>query len=198
MQILTPLVLALAALSAPAYAVSVAPPTSTSPKLCLDAVSYVAKSFAPVLVPATQPDRCLTGDFNGDGKADVILVTKVLADKLPATSNVKTLHTFGAENTGKGRLQFLALHSTSTSAAGEWAAYDKLLLDGDSPVLVLKHPDVENDLQRVSPRSKEVRELQAPSRKMKGDAVYLTTEAVSAILYWNGKSYVFHEDPAGP
>ena len=87
---------------------------------------------------------------------------------------------------------------TASSPLSAWARYDKLLLDGASPILVLRHADMASDMQRITARSPEVGELQLPRRRMRGDAVYLGTEAVSAILYWNGKKYVFHEDPAGP
>jgi len=187
--------LILCALGASAHG---AQPATAGQHLCKDAAAHVAKTFTGVFAPDMRASHCRVGDFNGDGKPDVLMVVKVLVDKPPATAGVKTLATFGTETAGKGRRQFVALHSTSASAASEWPAYDKLLLDGMSPVLVLNHLDVGDDLQVVSPCSKEVRELQAPSRKMRGVGVSLTTEAVDALLYWNGKSYVFHEDPEGP
>jgi hypothetical protein len=173
-------------------------PAPSSQPLCKEAVAHVAKTFTGVFAPDTRASHCRAGDFNGDGKPDVLMVVKVLVDKPPAAAGVRTLPTFGAETAGKGRRQFLALHSTAASAAPGWQAYEKVLLDGISPVLVLNHLDVGDDLQVVSPRSKEVRGLQAPARKMRGAGVYLTTEAVDALLYWDGKAYVFHEDPEGP
>lgn len=155
MRFLNPLpILALCALSVSAHA-TVAP--TPSQQLCQDAVAHVAKTYAGVFAPDKRASQCLAGDLNGDGKPDVLMVVKVLVDRPPAAAEVKLLPTFGAETSGKGRRQFLALHSTSASTASQWSAYDKLLLDGISPVLVLNHLDVEDDLKLVGPRSHEVR-----------------------------------------
>lgn len=169
-----------------------------SREVCKQAVPHVTRAFAGVLAPVQREGYCIAGDLNGDGKPDVLMVVKVLSGKVPVASGIKTIYPFSDQSADHGRFQFLALHSTASSTASDWAHYDKLLLDGASPILVLSRQDGASDMQRITPRSKEVRELALAPRLMRGDAVYLGTEAVSAILYWNGRAYVFHEDPAGP
>jgi hypothetical protein len=168
---------------------------------CKEALPYIAKEFAGVLEPIRRERHCLAGDFNGDGKLDVFVVVKVVTGKVPAAARIKTIlpFNFGATATQeKGRLQFLVLHSTPSGAVRDWAHYDRLLLDGVSSVLVLRDEKTDSDMERITPASEEVKQLKLPKRAMHGDGVYLMTEAVQAIIYWNGKTYVFHEDPAGP
>jgi len=166
--------------------------------LCKDAVPLAAKAFAGVLEPVRSTGFCVTGDFNGDGKPDALMVVKVLVATAPASAKLRAIYPFGAKSADKGRRQFLALHSTPGSVAGDLAGYDKLLLDGDSPVMVLRHAEMASDMEVVTQRSKEIKELQVPRRQMRGEAVSLGMEAVPAILYWNGRTYVLHEDPSGP
>jgi hypothetical protein len=169
-----------------------------SREICKQVVPSVGKQYAGILQPIAREGHCLAGDFNGDGKPDAIMVVKVLVGKVAPTTGIKTLPTFWEQTHEKGRLQFLALHSTASAAASAWDKYDRLLLDGNSPILVLRREEMVSDMLRVTPRSREVKELQVPRKDMRGDGMHLDTEAVSAILYWNGKKYVFHEDPAGP
>jgi len=169
-----------------------------SREICREVVPLVAKQYAGTLQPIAREGHCMAGDFNGDGVPDVIMVVKVLVAKVPPKSGIKTVTTFGKSGGETGRLQFLALHSTANSANTRWENVDKLLLDGDSPILVLRREEMKSDMQRVTARSREAKELQVPRGAMRGDGVQLDTEAVSAILYWNGKKWVFHEDPAGP
>lgn len=169
-----------------------------SREICKEVVPLVARQYAATLQPIRREGHCMAGDFNGDGVPDVIMVVKVLVAKVPATIGIKTVNTFGASGGEKGRLQFLALHSRTSAADSRWENVDRLLLEGDSPILVLRREEMVSDMQRVTARSREVKELQVPRGAMRGEAIYLDTEAVSAVLYWNGKKYVFHEDPAGP
>lgn len=183
-----------------------APADLLTRELCKEALPQVAAEFAGVLEPVRREGHCLAGDFTGDGKPDVLMVVRVLAAGAPA--GVKTIYPFYDKEAGKGRLQFLALHAKAgnskagNSKAGDAQAgtprYDRLLLDGGSPILVLRHKQMTSDMERVTQRSRVMKELQVPVRQVRGEAVLLGTEAVSAILYWNGKTYVLHEDPGGP
>lgn len=183
------------AMSAGAQAAS---PDLLSREVCKEALPQVASTLAGVLEPVRRAGHCIAGDFNGDGKPDVLMVVKVLAAGAPSGAAVRTIYPFYDKEGAKGRLRFLALHSTPASGPADWLRHDRLLLDGESPILVLRHEETSGDLERVTRRSKEVTELRVPRRHMRGEAVLLGTEAVSAILYWNGKTWVFHEDPAGP
>ncbi|WEF31686.1 hypothetical protein [Pseudoduganella chitinolytica] len=165
---------------------------------CKQALPQVAQGVAGLLEPVRRDSHCVAGDFNGDGKPDLLMVVKVLVAKVPAAAGVKVTYPFHDRDGEKGRLQLLALHSTAGAGAGEWSRYEKLLLDGSSPILVLRHADGAGDLRRVTRQSKEVKALQVPVRRLRGEGVLLGTEAVDAVLYWDGKTYVLHEDPAGP
>lgn len=190
-----PRCIAIAGLALAAGAQAAAPDLLTR-ELCKEALPQVAAEFAGVLEPVQRQGHCLAGDFTGDGKPDVLMVVRVLAAGAPA--GVKTIYPFYDREAGKGRLQFLALHAKAGNAQADTPRYDRLLLDGGSPILVLRHGQMTSDMERVTQRSKVMKELQVPMRQVRGEAVLLGTEAVSAILYWNGKTYVLHEDPAGP
>lgn len=166
-------------------------------EVCKSALPHVARTYAGLLEPVRHKGFCIAGDFNGDAKPDALMVVKVRGGKLAATTGIRTIYPFFDEETPRDRMQFLALHSTPTSKS-DWSQYDKLLLDGGSPILMLDERDTESDMERVTRRSRDVKELQVPVRDMRGEGVSLQTQAVLAILYWNGKTYVFHEDPAGP
>jgi hypothetical protein len=178
-----------------------AAPDLLSRELCRQVVPQVASAYAGVLEPVRRAGHCIAGDFNGDGKPDVLMVVKVLVASVPASAGIKTVYPFFDKDPAaavKGRLQFLVLHSSAGSVPGAWTQADKLLLDGASPIMVLRHPDLASDMERITQRSPALKELQLPRRKLHGEAVMLGTEAVTAILYWSGTAWVFHEDPAGP
>lgn len=183
------------AIMATAHGASIDAPSRAA---CQAAWAQAAPALAGVLEPVRRDGHCVAGDFNGDGKPDLLMVVRVLVARVPAAAGVKVTYPFYDRDGEKGRLQLLALHSTPGAGGGEWGRYDKLLLDGSSPILVLRHADGAGDLRRVTRQSKEVKMLQVPVRRMRGEGVLLGTEAVDAVLYWDGKTYVLHEDPAGP
>ena len=199
MQIIHPIGVALIALAALATAptIQAAGPDLLTRELCREVLPQVATAFAGVFAPVRRSGHCIAGDFNGDGKPDVLMVVKVLVDQVPPAAGLNILYPFFNHQRGKGRLQFLASHAPADGTT-EWARYDRLLLDGGSPIMVLRYPDMASDMARITRRSPEVKALQLPPRALRGDAVHLGTEAVDAILYWDGKTYRFHEDPSGP
>jgi hypothetical protein len=167
--------------------------------MCREAMPQVAKAFGGVLEPIRQGGYCVAGDFSGDGRPDVFMVVRVLVKKVAASTGIKSIYPFFNKEGEKDRLQFLVLHAaTNGDKSTEWTQGDKFLLDGGSPILILEEQRMgEPDMKRIPQRSKAARELQVPQKNIKGEAVLLGTEAVQAIIYWNGKTYIFHEDPSG-
>ncbi len=153
----------------------------------------------------------LTGDFNGDGAQDILVVVRIKGTRAELASDV-TLYNpferpkaiFPANPSANPTLAFAIIHGSKPG----WQtppALEKFLLLGETPILVLNYgrvtavePDVRSNLMELlKKRSGKFRADSWPPAAAKGDSIVLGTEATDSILYWNGKNYRWEESPGG-
>jgi hypothetical protein len=177
-----------------------------SEKTCDSAKEELARRFGKALVPATGfKPYCLLGDFNGDRNADAFMAVKI--NSLP--KNLSAIIPLYKPVPGEppdperdrdrypaaGQYAYLAMHSAQQDG---WAGASIYLIGGGSPVMMMSgYPEGQDMMEKFSRKAKHLRELEVPS-SIKGDGIVVPTEAVEAVIFWNGKTYLFHEDPAGP
>jgi hypothetical protein len=153
----------------------------------------------------------LTGDFNGDGAQDILIVVRLKGRRSELPPDVKILNpfyrtgqpTFPVDPSAKPTLAFAIIHGTNagwkTSQPGA-----KFLLLGESPVLILENDratsgrseDAKGLMEIVSKRGRR-RAASQPPAAAKGDSILLGTEAAESTLYWNGKTYRWQESEGG-
>jgi hypothetical protein len=153
----------------------------------------------------------LTGDFNGDGAQDILIVVRLKGRRSELPGNVKVLNpfyrtsnpTFPADPAAKPTLAFAIIHGTSAGWKTAQPAA-KFLLLGESPVLILENDratsghveDAKGLMEIISKRGRR-RAASRPPAAAKGDSILLGTEAAESILYWNGKTYRWEESEGG-
>jgi hypothetical protein len=178
------------------HVVAVAEALQTSFGSALEA----AKSFQPFY---------LTGDFNGDGAQDTLIVAWIKGRQNELAPGIRVINPFDygvgrvlwpSNPAAKPMLAMAIIHGDQTG----WktaAPAGKFLLVGESPILILEtdralsiHPQDRVKLMEVmSRRAKRRRGSVWPPRAAKGDSILLPTEATDSILYWNGKTYRWEE-----
>ena len=160
----------------------------------------------------------LTGDFNHDRAQDVLVVVrlKVRRERLPA--GVRVINPFGYgdvrgpndSSSAPGPGAALAL-AVIHGGPGGWRTGDaaaRFLLAGGSPVLALNHEratsadpaDARNLLElvpRADARKRRAYARMKPPAAARGDWVLVPTEAAEALIFWDGKTYRYVEDPEG-
>jgi len=138
----------------------------------------------------------LTGDFNGDGAQDALVVVRVKGARAELRKDVRLMNPFsdlpGVGPSKENRLALAIIH--------DWKAAQpraKILLIGDSAVLALQYQravsgraedasDLLSLMKRHGPRPKD--QKFPPSAK--GDVILLSTEVGNdSMLYWDGKKY---------
>jgi len=153
----------------------------------------------------------LTGDFNGDGAQDILIVVRVKGRRSELPPDVKVLNpfyrtrepAFPTDPAAKPTLAFAIIHGTNADLKTPQPA-GKFLLLGESPILILENDratsghseDAKGLMEIVSKRGKR-RVASRPPPAAKGDSILLGTEATESILYWNGKTYRWQESEGG-
>lgn len=142
-----------------------------------------------------------TGDFNGDGVADHLILVRARGKKAQVPATVKIANPFAyeaaerkipedfADKTGYGIVFGNAQGIHLLVDFRSPGIFDTPLWEGPSTqeaVKVIKKTDWKNpDYPSYVPAA------------AKGDFIVQTTEAADAILYWDGKGFVWKEDPEG-
>ena len=152
----------------------------------------------------------LTGDFNGDGAQDIIIVAHIKGQRSELESDVKVYNPFErpkaiypADPRATPTLALAIIHGSRPG----WQtppALEKFLLFGQTPILILNHARLisreaqdKKDLMELKKKSAKRRGDDWPPLAAKGDAIMLGTEATDSILYWNGKTYRWEEAAGG-
>jgi hypothetical protein len=158
-------------------------------------------SFGPVVeaMSGLKPFY-LTGDFNGDGAQDIIIVVRIKGRRDALPKDVRVLNPF-VPDTGivfpanpltEQKLALAIIHSWKTPQAG-----GKFLLIGESPILILENdrpmsgPGI-GSMELMSRRAKRRKGEKLP-REAKGDVIVLGSEVGDSMLYWNGKTYSWED-----
>jgi hypothetical protein len=154
----------------------------------------------------------LTGDFNGDGAPDILIVVRIKKNQRELPKDIKVVNPFGysagaafpTNPAAKPILALAIIHGTKTGWKTQQSG-GKFLLVGESPILILEysrgisnHPaDHVNLMEIISKLGKRPRGAARPPAAARGDAILLATEAADSLLYWNGKTYRWEESEGG-
>lgn len=150
----------------------------------------------------------LTGDFNGDGAQDVVVVVRVKGRRAELPKDVQLMNPFGfgskvtfpIDPARENRLAIAIIHGWRSPRPTA-----KFLLLGDSPILTLQYDrttsgrgEDSKDLMSLMTR----REPRPKGKKFpataKGDVVLLFTEVGdNSMLYWNGRTYRWQDAEGG-
>gem|GEM_PF-3212153 len=145
----------------------------------------------------------MTGDFNGDGAQDIIVVVRVKGRRTALPKDVRLLNPFEPEGgivfpADPAKANKFALAIIHSWKAPKPAA--KFLLIGDSPILILENsrptsgPEA-GGMELMSRRGK-LRKGESFPRTSKGDVVLMVTEVGGdSRLYWNGRTYRWEDSP---
>jgi hypothetical protein len=153
--------------------------------------------------PAFKPFY-VTGDFNGDGAQDIVIVVLIKAGRSALPKDVRILNPFEFER----RIKFPANPATENKLAlviiHGWKnpkPSAKYLLIGESPILVLDYQrvtsaqpaDRQNLIGLMNKRGRRPKGSTYP-RGAKGDVILLGNQVGDdSPLYWNGRTYVWED-----
>jgi hypothetical protein len=152
----------------------------------------------------------LTGDFNGDGAQDIVIVTRIKGRRGDLPPDVKVLNPFyrvagpayPTDPAAKPTLAFAIIHGTKAGWKNAPMA-EKFLLVGESPILIMENdratgrPEDAKNLMEIKSKLGKRRGATWPPAAARGDSIILETEAINSILYWNGKTYRWEEAEGG-
>jgi hypothetical protein len=187
-----------------AVPIATAQSTSTS---AIDAVLQTSFGTPVEAVGGFKP-YYLTGDFNGDGAQDALVVVRVKGRRAELPKDVQLMNPFGfgskvpfpIDPAKENRLAIAIVHGWRSPRPTA-----KFLLLGDSPILTLQYDrttsgraedskDLMSLMTRRGPRPKGQR---FPATA-KGDVVLLFTEVGgNSMLYWNGRTYRWQDAEGG-
>jgi hypothetical protein len=146
----------------------------------------------------------VTGDFNGDGAQDIVVVVLIKAGRSALPKDVRILNPFETERTIKfpshpateKKLVLAIIHGWQNPKPS-----GKYLLIGDSPILILDYEriksgqpgDRQNLIELMSKRGRRPKGSTFP-RGAKGDVILLGNQVGdNSPLYWNGRTYVWED-----
>jgi hypothetical protein len=147
----------------------------------------------------------LTGDFNGDGMQDIVIVVRIRERRSALPKDVRLINpfwyspkvTFPANPAAEKPLALVIIHSWKTPQTAT-----KFLLVGEAPLLIFVYDRTSDPesakglMELMSKRGKRSRGQTFPPAA-KGDVILLGTEVGSdSPLYWNGRTYKW-EEPEG-
>ncbi|HEV7747603.1 MAG TPA: hypothetical protein VGO56_21570 [Pyrinomonadaceae bacterium] len=170
------------------------------------------KSFGSAIEATTAfKPYYLTGDFNGDGAQDILIVVRIKGSRSELAPDVKIYNPFERpkaiypEDPAANPTLALALIHGSRLGWQTTPALEKFLLFGQSPILILNYSraasseasDQKGLMELLPRRSTKYRGDSWPPATAKGDSIVLGTEATDSILYWNGKTYRWEEAAGG-
>ncbi|HSS22111.1 MAG TPA: hypothetical protein VLL54_18725 [Pyrinomonadaceae bacterium] len=173
--------------------------------------ALLLKSFGPTVetVKDFTPYH-LTGDFNGDGIPDTLIVVRIKGHRSELSKDVKVLNPFYKtegpaypdDPKNKPTLALAIIHGGTNPLPN--SPPRKFLLVGESPVLAMEdsrtraQPDARKDLiELMKKKARRPRGSLPLPAKARGDAVLLGTEAADSFLYWDGKTYRWEESEGG-
>jgi hypothetical protein len=208
------LLVALALLAANTHSAAAQPKAQnkTAPLSAATINDSLKKSFgSAVEAAAAFKPYYMTGDFNGDGAQDIVIVVRIKGPRSDLAADVKIYNPFERpkaiypEDAAANPTLALALIHGSRPGWQTPPALEKFLLFGQTPILILNYSravsseaaDKKDLMELLTKRSTKYRGDSWPPATAKGDAIVLGTEATDSILYWNGKTYRWEEAAGG-
>lgn len=171
-----------------------------------DAVAGALQTNFGVAVAASTAFKpfYVTGDFNGDGAQDIVIVVLIKAGRRALLRDVRILNPFEFERTIKFPAHPATENKLALAIIHGWQnpkPSGKYLLIGDSPILILDYQrvasnqpsDRQNLIGLMNRRSKRPKGSTFP-RGAKGDVILLGNQVGdNSPLYWNGRTYVWED-----
>lgn len=186
------------------------PATSQADGMVAHITEALDKNYNAGVEAATQfKPFYVTGDFNGDGVADVLAVARLKVERSQLPKDMRVINPFGfreitspnQSSSAEGEGVALCLAILHGSKDGEKASA-KFLLLGGSPLLILDNArtqasDVTGLMSIVAAsrtRQRRYAEYQIPAAA-RGAWIRVGTQVGDGFIYWDGKSYRFKDSP---